>query len=135
MQMRKISFSRKELEVFAIKALGLKSASLRRMSTLFLAQLFQMNMKGGRDTSEMVNEIKYLENRYEGIKSAVLDAAGSRKTPDAWIVFKRHNGTNYYLTLANMDEGDQNINQRLRDAYRFDFPFLEEKHRLRATAA
>jgi len=133
--MKKISFTRKELEVFAVKALGLQSTSLRRMSTLFLAQLLQMNMKGESDTCVMVDEIRYLEDLYHDMRPNIMIAPGGRKTSNAWIVFKRYNGINYYLTMAKMDEGDQNINQRLRDAYRFDFPFLDEKQRMRATAA
>lgn len=128
--MKKFSMTRKELEDFAIKALGLRRGALRRMSTLFLSQLLQMNLSGEAGADEMVDEISFLEDRYQGIPQGRTAGPGSRRRSDAWIVFKRHNGTNYYLTLAKTHEGDRHINQRLHDAYKFDFPFLEEKHRL-----
>lgn len=43
-----------------------------------------------------------------------------------WIVFKKHQGKNYYLTLAVHDEGDDSIRRRVEMAYKFDFPFLQE---------
>jgi hypothetical protein len=126
--MEKISITRKELESFAIRALGLAQLALRRMSTQFLAQLLQLNIDGGTRAFHMVDEIKYLEKLRQGI----AHMAGDRliKTSDEWIVFKRYNGNNYYLTLANLNEGDQNINQRVRDAYEFDFPFLQDMQRV-----
>lgn len=127
--MKKISITRKELEAFAVKALGIRNTALRRMSTLFLAQLLQINLSGEKNACEMADEIKYLENLYHDALPAITHSPTRRKLSDAWIVFKRFNGTNYYLTLAKMNEGDRNINQRLRDAYKLDFPFLEEKHR------
>lgn len=126
----KISFTRKELEVFAAKALGVQHIALRRMSTQFLAQLLQLNMKGDADVCEMVNEINHLEDFDHGLPSSHMTVHGNRKRSEAWIVFKRYNGSNYYLTLASMDEGDISINQRLRDAYQLDFPFLENKYKL-----
>ncbi len=41
-----------------------------------------------------------------------------------WIVFRQHKNRNYYLTLAAHNEGDENILQRVKMAYEFDFPFL-----------
>lgn len=127
--MKKISITRKELEAFAVKALGIRNKALRRMSTLFLAQLLQLNLSGEKHACEMADEINYLENLYRDALPGITNRPAGRKHSDAWIVFKRYNGTNYYLTLAKMDEGDQYINQRLRDAYELDFPFLEESHR------
>lgn len=43
-----------------------------------------------------------------------------------WIVFRQHKNGNYYLTLAAHDEGDENILQRVKMAYEFDFPFLQD---------
>ena len=128
--MKKFTMTRKELEDFAIKTLGLERGALRRMSTLFLSQLLQMNLNGKAEAGEMVDEITYLEDLYRGPNPARLTDPGSKKRSEAWVVFKRHHGTNYYLTLANTNEGDRHINQRLHDAYKFDFPFLEEKHKL-----
>ena len=128
--MKKFKMTRRVLEDFAVHALGLKRGALRRMSTLFLSQLLQMNVSGEEGADEMVNEITYLEECYQGIPPDKELGPDTRKQSDAWIVFKRHNGTNYYLTLAKISEGGRNINQRLHDAYKFDFPFLEEKHKL-----
>jgi hypothetical protein len=60
-----------------------------------------------------------------------LKDSGILEASDDLIVFKQFNGSNYYLTLATLDEGDQNINQRVRQAYEFDFPFLQEAQRAR----
>jgi hypothetical protein len=128
--MKKLTMTRKELEDFAVHTLGLKRGALKRMSTLFLSQLLQMNLSGEEGADGMVDEITYLEDRYQGILPDEELGPDTRKQSDAWVVFKRHNGTNYYLTLAKISEGGRNINRRLHDAYRFDFPFLEEKHRL-----
>ena len=126
--MKKISLTRKELENFAIQALGIAKLALRRMSTQFLAQLLQLKINGEARAFHMVNEIQYLERLRQGM--AGLAREGIKVPSEEWIVFKRYNGTNYYLTLATLDEGDQNINQRVRDAYEFDFPFLSESQRV-----
>lgn len=128
--MKKFTMTRKELEEFAVRGLGLKRGALRRMSTLFLSQLLQMNLRGEAVAGEMVDEITCLEDQYNGIHRGGHSGPGSRKRSDAWIVFKRYNGTNYYLALASTNEGERRINQRLHDAYKFDFPFLEEKHKI-----
>jgi len=126
--MEKISLTRKELESFAIHALGIAKLALRRMSTQFLAQLLQLKINGDTRAFHMVDEIKHLEKLRQGIADMAGD--GFRKTSDEWIVFKRYNGNNYYLTLAKLNEGDQHINQRVRDAYEFDFPFLQDMQRV-----
>ncbi len=126
--MKKISLTRRELENFAVQALGIANLALRRMSTQFLAQLLQLKIKGDSRAVHMVNEIQYLEKmrrEMAGLARGLISAPS-----DEWIVFKRFNGSNYYLTLAKLDEGDQNINQRVRDAYEFDFPFLSESQRV-----
>jgi len=122
--MKKISLTRKELENFAARVLGIAELALRRMSTQFLAQLLQLKLNGDTRALHMVDEIRYLEKLRQGMADLALGAI--REPSEQWIVFKRFNGTNYYLTLAKLDEGDQNINQRVRDAYEFDFPFLQE---------
>jgi hypothetical protein len=125
--MRKISVSRKELEEFAINALGIAKLELRRMSTQILAQMLQLKIDGDDRVFNMAEKIKSLEKVRPGAiplkRNGILDAS------DDLIVFKQFNGNNYYLTLAKPDEGDQNINQRVRQAYEFDFPFLQEAQR------
>jgi hypothetical protein len=125
--MRKVSLTRKELEDFAINALGISEFELRRMSTQILAQLLQLKINGDERVFCMAQEIKQLEKVRPG--AVHLKRDGMRQTPEDWIVFKQFNGSNYYLTLANPDDGEQNINQRVRQAYEFDFPFLEETQR------
>jgi hypothetical protein len=125
--MRKISVSRKELEDFAINGLGIAKLELRRMSTQILAQLLQLKINGDARVFNMAEKIKNLEKVRPGAtplrRNGILDAS------DDLIVFKQFNGNNYYLTLAKLDEGDRNINQRVRQAYEFDFPFLQEAQR------
>ena len=122
--MRKISVSRKELEDFAIHALGIEKMELRRMSTQLLAQLLQLKINGDGRVFYMAEEIKQLERELPG--AVPLKRRGIREAPADWIVFTQFNGRNYYLTLAKVDEGDQNISRRVRQAYEFDFPFLQE---------
>jgi hypothetical protein len=125
--MRKISVSRKELEDFATSALGIAKIELRRMSTQFLAQLLQLKINGDARVFYMAEKIKHLEQVRHG--AVALKHNSILETSDDLIVFKQFNGNNYYLTLARLGEGDQNINQRVRQAYEFDFPFLEETQR------
>ena len=48
----------------------------------------------------------------------------SNRMTGEWVVFHKHDGKNYYLTLAAHDEGDQNIHDRIVLAFEFDqFPF------------
>lgn len=126
--MKKITLTRKELENFATQSLGIAQFALKRMSTQFLAQLLQMKINGDARALHMVDEIKCLEKLYQGM--AGLGRGNIKQASDAWIVFKRHGGNNYYLTLAKPGEGDFYINQRVRDAYEFDFPFLQEPQRM-----
>lgn len=126
--MEKISLTRKELENFATHALGIAKMALRRMSTQFLAQLLQLKISGDSRAAYLADEIEHLESLRQGMGGVAGDQF--RKPSDEWIVFKCYNGHNYYLTMAKMNEGDQNINQRVRDAYDFDFPFLHDMQRV-----
>ncbi len=123
--MKKVSLTRKELELFALNSLGFHKAALRRMSTLFLGQLLQMRLTGDTALGRMAREVENLEGAgYRDIAVVREGGTGSAIT-DGWVIFKRHNGTNYYLTLARLDDGDRCIHQRVRDAYDFDFPYLK----------
>jgi hypothetical protein len=124
---KKISLTRKELEDFAIHVLGIAKMELRRMSTQILAQLLQLNISGDARAFFMAEEIRQLEKVRPG--AVHLKSDGIRRVAEDWIVFKQFNGSNYYLTLARPGEGDQNINQRVRQAYEYDFPFLQECQR------
>lgn len=125
--MEKVSLTRKELENFATHALGIAKLALRRMSTQFLAQLLQLKISGDSRATHMAGEIEFMEKPRQGTPGSAWD--GFSRSSEQWIVFKRYKGCNYYLTLARVNEGDQYINQRVRDAYDFDFPFLRDMHR------
>jgi hypothetical protein len=57
----------------------------------------------------------------DGVKERTI----KNKLTGEWIIFKQHNGKNYYLTLASHREKDEAIYERVCDAYKFDFPFLQ----------
>jgi hypothetical protein len=48
----------------------------------------------------------------------------AQKLTGEWIVFAKHEGKNYYLTLAAHGEGDDHIFARIRDGCVSEFPFL-----------
>jgi hypothetical protein len=121
--MKKVSLTRKELELFARHALGMAEPDLRRMSTQLLAQLLQLKINGDSRALQMAAEIKCLENVR---RDAGRADSGQGKAFDDWVVYKRYHDANYYLTLARLDEGDQRINRRVNHACAFDFPFLKE---------
>lgn len=122
--MNKLSLTRKELESFASNTLGFDKKAMRRMSTLFLGQLLQMKITGDNALSQMAREVRCLE-RYHPPGPGLDDCSDFIGGPmNEWVIFKRHNGTNYYLTLARLNDGDQSINRRVRQAYDFDFPYL-----------
>jgi hypothetical protein len=120
-----VAMTRKELETFAVQSWGFGKVSLRRMSTLLLAQLFQMSLRGDETVDRMAREVQCLENR-GSVGYRLEKATGAMGLTQEWVVFKTHCGTNYYLTTASMDEGDRLINRRVDDACDFDFPFLQE---------
>ncbi len=153
--MKKIALTRDDLESFAVERIGFREEDLRHMSTHFLAQLLQMQINQNIDTNQIVTEVICLESRRQGLsdwaaEQLVQKNANSvdhqcfglmaqngigytygqglikKKMGGQWVVFKKHYGTNYYLTLAMPDEGDQNIYKRVCNAYDFDFPFLRE---------
>jgi hypothetical protein len=121
--MKKVSLTRKELELFAHHALGMAEPDMRRMSTQLLAELLQLKIKGDGRAVQMAAEIKCLENAGRNAGRAY---SGQSKAFEDWVVYKRYHDANYYLTLARLGEGDQKINQRVHHACAFDFPFLQE---------
>ncbi len=121
--MPKITMTRKELEVFAARSLGFHKGSLRRMSTLFLAQFLQMKLRGDHSIDQMAREVRCLEGR-ENVPRIMKRDSGPATRPQEWIIFQTHNGTKYYLTMASLNDGDHRINRRILDACDFDFPFL-----------
>lgn len=125
--MNSISFSRKELEDFALHVLGVRRTALRRMSTVILAQLLKMKLNGQTTADELIKEVRCLEDHYgQGGRPVYSGDADRPGCLDAWVVYKRINGRNYYLTLARRQDRQHYIHQRLLDACRLDFPFLQD---------
>ena len=195
--MKKVSLSRNDLLGFAADDLGFYGLDLTRISTVFIAQIFQLQVNRTIDTMSLMDEVKYLEglrNRtstekekafkklplkglfkkhfmsagfivknigahfgfewggninldnlieevFSNNKSGYVDDAfvgqlthgmvtqaiekrAEKGLTGEWIVFRKFKGKNYYLTIAAHNEGDENIFNRLCDAYDFDFPFL-----------
>jgi hypothetical protein len=91
----------------------------KNLDTL-ISEAFSRNKSGFVD-DEFINYIAH-----ESTVGAFQERAIKRKLSGEWIVFREHNGKNYYLTLAAHDEGDENIYSRVCDAYKFDFAFLCE---------
>jgi len=54
------------------------------------------------------------------------DRAGQGELTGEWIVFGKHEGQRFYLTLASHSEGDDAIYKRILEWCRPEFPFLFE---------
>ena len=54
------------------------------------------------------------------------DRAGQGELTGEWIVFSKHEGQRFYLTLASHSEGDDAIHKRIQEWSRPEFPFLFE---------
>ncbi|MCK0769983.1 hypothetical protein [Chromohalobacter canadensis] len=200
--MNKISLSREDLEEFAANDLGFYGLDISRISSIFIAQVMQMQANKVINTHQILDEVKFLEglkevsstqtasafNREplkglmkkhftdarfimknlgahfgyefggnENLKEVINKAFANnksgyiddefikfmahestvgafqkrvekKKVSGEWIVFKKYNGENYYLTLAAHDEGDENIYSRACDAYDLDFEFLRKSN-------
>ena len=193
-----VSLGREEIESFAKRDIGFYGLDLKRISSVLIVQIMQIQSSRSLDTHEIMHQVKYLENlidhsgtkKHEKFKGSVLkglykkhfmnaaylikninahyginfegnsrldkriqdvidenttgytdgDFAGKladelvfkgiqeRATQGftgEWIVFQKYQGKNYYLTLAQHDEGDENIYNRVVDVYEYDFPFLK----------
>ncbi|HEY5602207.1 MAG TPA: hypothetical protein VIM41_03785 [Gammaproteobacteria bacterium] len=197
--MGNVSISREELSRYAESNLAFHGLDLDRISSIFVAQIYQLERNRVLNIFGIMDEVKHLEGikrststgkerpfngavlnglhkkhftdarfilknigihlGYENGKTARLDLiirqAFERNTSGyvdddfvsyiahhttvgayeerarksltgEWIVFKKHEGRNFYLTLAAHDEGDEDIRRRVEMAYEFDFPFLQE---------
>jgi len=192
-----VSISREELRAYAESNLAFHGLELKRISSIFVAQIYRLERNRVLNTFEILDEIKHFEGLkrststgnerpfngpvlrglhkkhftdarfilknigihlgYENGKMARLDRiirqAFERNTSGyvdddfinyithhttvgayedrtrkgltgEWIIFKKHQGKNYYLTLAAHNEGDESIRRRVEMAYEFDFPFF-----------
>ena len=119
--MQTITMTRKDLEGFAVNRVGLRRSDLWRMSTTFLAQLLRLQLDRNLESLQMQEEIEALED----LRPATVRLFGMRTVERPWVVYRKYNGVNYYLTLAQLNEGDKDIHRRIHDACEFDFPFLQ----------
>jgi hypothetical protein len=76
--MNKISLSRKDLEAFASNDIGFYGLDITRISSIFIAQVIQMQSNRVINIHQMFDEVKYLEG---------LRSVSSTKKAEA---FKRH---------------------------------------------
>jgi hypothetical protein len=83
-----------------------------------ISEAFSKNTSGYIDT----NFSNYIA---DGIINGIKERAIKNELTGEWIVFKQHNGKNYYLTLASHREKNEDIYKRVCDAYKFDFSFLQ----------
>ena len=77
-----------------------------------------------KNTSGLVDD-EFASYIVHGLTVGVLEERSAKqKMTGEWIVFREFCGSNYYLTLAAHNEGDENIYSRVLDSYKMDFPFL-----------
>ncbi|SFK71680.1 hypothetical protein [Caulobacter sp. UNC279MFTsu5.1] len=62
-----------------------------------------------------------------GVTGLYLERKNRKKLTGEWIIYAKHGGKNYYLTLARHDEGDENILERVTDYCVGEFPWLAEQ--------
>jgi len=58
---------------------------------------------------------------------AYMSRAKERELTGEWIIYSKYNGKNYYLTLAEHNEGDEKVFNRIKDYCFSEFPFLIEQ--------
>lgn len=80
-----------------------------------------------RNTSGVIDDdfISYLA--HNTTIGAIEERSMNNNITGEWIVFQKHEGKNYYLTLGAHDEGDDKIYDRVCMAYNMDFQFLRNK--------
>ena len=72
-------------------------------------------------TEEMLNEFSH-----RATIGAFEERDAQGRLTGEWIVFAKHSGLNYYLTLATHLAGDDKIAEQIRAACHPQFPFLAE---------
>lgn len=70
-------------------------------------------------TTELINKLTY-----EIVTGALEKREAQDKLTGEWIVFSKHGGKNYYLSLAMHDTGDQIIYDQIKSVCFRQFPFL-----------
>ncbi len=71
-------------------------------------------------TAEMINELSH-----RATSEAFEKRATEGKLTGEWIVFAKHGGTNYYLSLSTHTAGDQVIYDQISSVCFAQFPFLK----------
>lgn len=65
------------------------------------------------------------------VVEAFEDRAGAQRLTGDWIIYGKHEGSNYYLDLATHEEaqayGDEKLLDKLRAGSAAEFPFLFDK--------
>jgi hypothetical protein len=194
--MNKVSISREELKRYAEDTIAFYGLDISRISTVFMAQIYQLGISGALNINAILDEVKYLEGKKEtsrtgeakplrgkqlkglykkhftdarfimkniglhlGVESGntenlekIIHEAALKKDAGCseheivnylthhltagayqerskkaltgeWIVFKKHEGKNYYLVLAEHGN-DELVSSYVRLAYEMDFKFL-----------
>lgn len=63
---------------------------------------------------------------HEVVIGSYEQRVSERKLTGEWIVYAKHLGSNYYLCLANHQDGDSAVYDKIRAACWEQFPFLEQ---------
>lgn len=98
--------------------LGYENGKTARLDQI-IRQAFERNTSGYVD-DDFINYIAHHTT------VGAYEERARKSLTGEWIVFRKHEGKNYYLTLAAHDEGDESVKRRVGMAYEFDFPFLQE---------
>ncbi len=78
--------------------------------------------------SEYVTDEALAKISHKIVFDAYQHRVKDKQITGEWIIFAKHEGRNYYLTLASHKEGDQNIYNRIVNYCSSQFPFLFDRH-------
>ena len=76
------------------------------------------NLSSAAEANEIAKNIAH------GVTGLYLDRSNRQRLTGKWIIFAEHDGKNYYLCLAEHDEGNDVIAKRIKSGCREEFPFL-----------
>lgn len=96
---------------------GMRNGGNSRLNSA-IARAFEQNTSGFVD-DQFCNTIAHLCT-----VAAIEERTRSHRLSGEWIVFHRHQGENFYLTLASHQEADEGVLKRVQMACNFDrLPF------------
>ncbi len=84
-----------------------------------LSSLVSSAIESSKNMDEFIQNIAH-----SSTIGAISNREKSKSITGEWLVFQKYRGQNYYLTLAEHDEGDENIFRSVVNARLVDFPFL-----------